>query len=220
MLKTLKEFFNSTMSHVDTQAVIAEIHNEFDTASDKLLAEAKNILASDLNVEKGEKLKKLGFRNSKPAIDADTVNFWRNEAIEAKKWIDYYGQHYPFNKFITVFLVGQICEKYRLVCGDADIYRGDVPAKNVLEIEAFKLRAQDTHKYLIENMTRVRETNFMICAPEKDFDMTNHIRKGNRIVVKEIPDPIVLQPVDGGFLVVSKWGLEAEDELLVNEKMN
>jgi hypothetical protein len=35
-----------------------------------------------------------------------------------------------------------------------------------------------------------------------------------------LPDPIVLQPVNGGYLIVSKWGLEGEDAELTNEKMN
>lgn len=33
-------------------------------------------------------------------------------------------------------------------------------------------------------------------------------------------DPIVLQPVDKGYLVISKWGIEGEDEIVVNQKMN
>jgi len=40
----------------------------------------------------------------------------------------------------------------------------------------------------------------------------------------EIPDPVVLKPVYYGgqkhYLIVTAWGLEASDELVVNEKMN
>lgn len=35
-----------------------------------------------------------------------------------------------------------------------------------------------------------------------------------------VPDPVVLQPVKGGFLIVCAWGEEASDEIVVNEKMN
>lgn len=58
--------------------------------------------------------------------------------------------------------------------------------------------------------------SFEICAPEKDFDMTRMTKKGRFL----IPDPIVLQPVPGGYLIVTKWGLEASDELVVNDKQN
>jgi hypothetical protein len=33
-------------------------------------------------------------------------------------------------------------------------------------------------------------------------------------------DPIVLQPVKGGYLVVTKWGLEASDEIVTNPTSN
>lgn len=45
----------------DPQVVIAEIHNSFDTASEKLLNDAKAILAGSYDIEKGERLKKIGF---------------------------------------------------------------------------------------------------------------------------------------------------------------
>lgn len=35
-----------------------------------------------------------------------------------------------------------------------------------------------------------------------------------------IKDPIVLQPVNFGYIIVSSWGLEASDELVVNEINN
>lgn len=57
---------------------------------------------------------------------------------------------------------------------------------------------------------------FKICASVKDFDMDNmRITDGYKLD-KNIPDPIVLQPVNGGYLIVSKWGLpeDANTELL------
>jgi hypothetical protein len=49
--------------------------------------------------------------------------------------------------------------------------------------------------------------------------------KGTQIVDKvEIPDPIVLKPVcykkRKYFLIVTAWGLEAADELVVNPNHN
>lgn len=60
-----------------------------------------------------------------------------------------------------------------------------------------------------------------ICAPREHFDM-----QGKKLVdgyrLEEIPkDPIVLQPLGyGGYLIITAWGAEASDEMVVNEKMN
>ena len=61
-----------------------------------------------------------------------------------------------------------------------------------------------------------------IAAPVKDFDMTGAELNGTKIV--NIPDPVVLQPVffEGTkhYLIVTAWGAEAADELVVNERNN
>ena len=63
-----------------------------------------------------------------------------------------------------------------------------------------------------------------IAAPLKDFNMTNAEVKGFKISKIEIPDPIVLKPVifnnQKHYLIVTAWGLEASDELVVNQKFN
>ena len=60
---------------------------------------------------------------------------------------------------------------------------------------------------------------FKICAPEKDFN-TSGMKVDGYKLVHDIKDPVVLQPVNGGYLIVSKWGAEAEDESLVNPTQN
>jgi hypothetical protein len=58
-----------------------------------------------------------------------------------------------------------------------------------------------------------------ICAPLKDME----IPKGKEVVgykIQDIPDPVVLQPVQGGYLIVCAWGDEASDEIVVNQGMN
>jgi hypothetical protein len=72
------------------------------------------------------------------------------------------------------------------------------------------------------NLSRLylKKEGFKICASVKDFDTSNmRIEDGYRLEYN-LPDPIVLQPVNGGYLIVSKWGLEGEDAELTNEKMN
>jgi len=62
-----------------------------------------------------------------------------------------------------------------------------------------------------------------IVAPRKDFKL----KRNQEIVgykIQDIPDPVVLHPVffkgSQYYLVVTAWGLEGEDELVVNQKMN
>jgi hypothetical protein len=63
------------------------------------------------------------------------------------------------------------------------------------------------------------DNSLQICAPQKDMDTTG-MRIENRRLVREIPDPVVLQPVKGGYLIVCAWGDEASDPEVVNQTMN
>jgi hypothetical protein len=72
--------------------------------------------------------------------------------------------------------------------------------------------------------TSVRRTSLDIVAPKKDFKKESVRVKGNRVGLPEILDPIVLQPVffdDKKYnLIVTAWGDEAADELVVNSIHN
>lgn len=63
-----------------------------------------------------------------------------------------------------------------------------------------------------------------IVAPLKDFNAHNMNLEGFKLSEKVILDPIVLCPViyknSKHYLIVTAWGLEGEDELVVNHKMN
>lgn len=63
-----------------------------------------------------------------------------------------------------------------------------------------------------------------IAAPRKDFNMRGMEVKDFHISKIEIPDPIVLKPVifngQKHYLIVTAWGDEASDPIVVNEKMN
>jgi hypothetical protein len=63
-----------------------------------------------------------------------------------------------------------------------------------------------------------------IAAPLKDFDMKNMEVKNYKVSEIEIPDPVVLKPVlfnkQKFYLIVTAWGEEASDELVVNHKFN
>ena len=251
-------FLKKKKTVASVAATIDKIHNEFDSASEKLLKEAREIIAKNKSASKGDRLKALGFTIASPVQQSEE----NKKKEELAKLIEYYSVYYPNNKFITEEMVKAICEKYGLMFGDVSYYKGDVPEKNVKEMEAFVLRDEDKEKtsnlddyYRRQQMQlqaqflgaqnnimgrfsirglgsaptpydgpptqiveRVIKPSFKICAPEKDFD-TRYltVRDGYKLEY----DPIVLQPVKGGMLLVTKWGMpESEDELIVNEKMN
>lgn len=74
----------------------------------------------------------------------------------------------------------------------------------------------------------IREVNMKypleIAAPVKDFNMEGMEVKGHKISKVEIPDPVVLKPVifagQKHYLIVTAWGIEASDEMVVNQKFN
>jgi hypothetical protein len=242
--------FNFIKRAVNAKETIEKIHNDFDTAGEKLLAEAKEILSDAKSADKGERLKKLGFGSSVSSVKA--ADYAAKKELAAL--IEYYNVYYPNNKFITEKMVVEICKKYGLICGSSHSYKGDVPLKNLNEMESFKLREEDMRRidystyshdpatgrifydpngkyygaYCVgvwghhfetkpkEETHHFEKGSFKICAPSNDFEMSNSVLKG----VFLIPDPIVLQPIKGGYLIVTKWGLEANDEIALNEKHN
>ncbi|MFA7290364.1 MAG: hypothetical protein WC055_15930 [Melioribacteraceae bacterium] len=62
-----------------------------------------------------------------------------------------------------------------------------------------------------------------IAAPIKDMDTREYKLEGN-ILKKEIPDPVVLAPIEFNgvelYCIVTAWGDEASDEIIVNQKNN
>lgn len=128
---------------------VLEIHNEFDTAADRLLEHANLILteAKSLDITKISRLKSLGFIREKNVSELDPLI---KKAELSKEQIDllfYYKREYPLHKFITDEQVKEICFKYGLVCGDVSRFEGFVPEKNLREIERFKLKEADKKKY-------------------------------------------------------------------------
>jgi len=240
------------------EKTIRKIHKKFDTASEKLLAEAKAIVSAPVvnDTKTIERLHKIGFNTAKPIKDAEEMFKRQEKAKETIEAIEYYQLHYPNYKFISEEQIQAICKKYGLLYGESKNYLGAIPEKNLTEIEAFKLREEDYYEdtyfslwssmvgqrlfapsfsfldgtlhldYGTRATEELKETAkqkppFKICAPKKDFNTSGYeVKDGYKLVY----DPIVIQPVkyknlDGG-LVISKWGIEGQDESLVNEKMN
>jgi hypothetical protein len=257
---------------MNTNSIVAEIHNDFATAQDRILQECNDVLNNpkvDVAL-KSERVSKLGFRSSKIVTDATELAKKHQEAPALMERVNYFRQHYPFNKFITETEVKKLCEKYGLLLGDTGHYIGDIPDKNIDEIENFKLREEDfseeevqylhgsdiwsrmfneleqylggfdpiryetksdsvmasglaayisSDKNTKEEKPKMKKADLKIVASVKDFD-TSRMQVTDGYKLEHIPDPIVLQPVIGGYLIVSKWGLEASDEIAVNQAMN
>lgn len=249
---------------------IEAIHKRFDIAGERLLMQAKRIIANSKspNTDKVERLKALGFGATKPIKEMQEREKATSQAHETIEAVEYFLTYYPSYKFISLKQIESISKKYGLLYGDSKNYLGDIPDKNLEEIEAFKLREEDYYeepKSIWESLLsplnmssfyerymygfdpirteptsdRVRSLGmsllaeektqppkkskppFKICAPKKEFNTSGYeVKDGFRLVY----DPIVIQPVkyksiEGG-LIISKWGLEGQDETLVNEINN
>jgi hypothetical protein len=252
--------------------IVERIHTEFMTAGDILLKEAECILAKSLesDIEKGLLLKKLGFSESPEAKASEKILQEKEDALELAHLISSYNQHYPNNKFITPDQVARICDKYNLVCGPVDRYRGFVPKDKLKQISEFILKpehkepdkirvtgfsfphAQDREIGILKKINpkmifpcdtmnqrgtlsaygvevnvdqydRISTPELLICAPKKDMNMKGLSKVGAMfamLVTVQVPDPVVLKPVKGGYLVVAAWGDEASDPIVVNQKLN
>lgn len=263
---------------------VLEIHNKFNTAADRILEEANQILkeSEQKDFQKIDRLKALGFVKANQVTELDPLREKINLSKEQIESVNYYKVQYPFNKFITTEQVEQICKKYGLLYGDVSLYKGFVPEKNLKEIEGFKLKKEDIpyltvhdrqnnmigtilkkdcdddliayFKRSSDNFIYITESNgqpvnysfpvpyyekykhlsfvkgikekpsLKICAPLKDMDTTGMNLTNGFKLEKEIPDPVVLQPVNQGFLIVTMWADEQFDPftepLLRNDEIN
>lgn len=242
--------------------LIQEIHTSFETEVDYLLEFSKEVSPAVTDkqhlIDKHKRLSKLGFTHTSEGSKAkeelqrlSEVERDNKEKEKLHKAINYFSFAYPQYKFITEDSVNKICKKYGLVFGDVSYYIGDVPEKNLEQIERFKIKEKDEcwesresfmsgeEKifYCSKKECEARDLSYMyefykdyflsseksklkIVASVKDFDTSRMEIKGYEL--KQIPDPIVLQPViyenERYFLVVTAWGLETQD--VVNEKLN
>ncbi len=267
MFSLKKKMKQIGLSMTDPNVLVAEIHNEFDSVTERLLTEAREILSANPEVQKGERLKSLGFVNTKSAKAAEEIVKKKKEAEKTAELVEYFRVYYPNYKFITDAAVKAICQKYGLVFGDSYYYIGDVPEKNIQEMERFELRQEDMYKGMIVELSSGGMSGYTggffngfhptqsykgyfapsefssmsfhhvskededkefvyhkqptkICAPFKEFHTDSRYGLSKDGYNMELKDPVVLQPVNGGYLIITKWGLEGKDESLVNEIQN
>lgn len=124
---------------------IAMVHNEFETAGEKLYQEALGIINSTklLNEEKVIRLQKLGFTATKEVVDAQKTLNERKLSEEMVETIKYYRDRYPLNKFITEDQIKEICKKYGLIYGKVSSYTGFVPQSSLDKMESCVIKDED-----------------------------------------------------------------------------
>jgi hypothetical protein len=167
-------FFKKTPS-VD---IVDQIHNEIDTAQDRLLNEAREYLksleADDVKqeLEIAKTLSQLGFSNTPTAkkykehLDSQAdalISILNTDSLY--KTIEGYINRYPTLKFLTIDEFNKICKKYKLTYAPADRYIKDIPAKNVLEIaNAPQLQTSDKiyNELYVTNIKWDDYTNFAV----------------------------------------------------------
>jgi len=235
-----------TKEPLTTNEVIEQIHDSFEVASDVMIKKAETKLANTKTDDLALRKERLGFGQAKGVKENQTALKEKEEYDEMLKNVLYFQQSYPQFKVIHESQVEEICKKYNLVLGGADLYRGDIPEKNIKEIENFQkgsIKEQDL-KYIDIGATWggspestystylsckdchfsgsyiISHTDYSICAPLKDMDTKGQKLNGYKLE-REIPDPVVLFPLrDKFYAIVSKWGLEGQDQSLTNEKSN
>ena len=140
------------------EKLIAEIHDEFDTAQDRLLQQAREIIDNTVPdhpspmEEIADRLIGAGFTNTPLVKTAAVIKVDKEKkreklvrTREQAELIQYYKMTYPFIKFLTEDELNRICDKYELIHAPVNNYIKDVPEKNLRDIEnAQVLRGTDS----------------------------------------------------------------------------
>jgi hypothetical protein len=203
--------------------LIEDIHNEVYSAHELLLKEAKAILEIPIDeskVQDYQKLMNLGFNSEKNISEYKQEVKKIEESKKIKSTIEYYSFKYPFNKFINEDSVIRICQKYGLLLTDVNRFIGSIPEINQKEIINFKVDKIDLPYSYSKDSEYTTGTGLFIIATKDQLNMKSARVQGHKLVdiIKE--DPIVLQPVKNGYLIVSAWGIEASDKEVQNPKFN
>lgn len=138
MINILKKIVSK--APVKVQEVSVEvIHNEIDTAQDRLLAQAMEILGNATHIEKvvdvSDRLKAIGFTNTPLVKRGQEEKEVLVKTQQEAELINYYSRTYPFLKFLTEQELYRICDKYDLIYAPVANYVRDVPEKNIQDIE-------------------------------------------------------------------------------------
>ena len=202
------------------------IHDEFYNEVDKNLEDARLVVStsgilSEEEIYSAGVLSKYGFNNEQVKAVYEKhqkIAQIQLENLKRKALADLIlkcKQEYPLYKFISQESVVKLCKRYGLSYGNVLYFNGNVPMKNIKQLEAFKISnkikarlGNYNHRNTIvdgylgeyDRNEHLEYAPLMICAPFEMFQKNrqDQIQKNPTIeslskVLKD--DPIVLQPV-------------------------
>lgn len=133
------------------EELIKELHNEFDSAPERLLKEALAIISQNEKIkvgvessleDKAKRLKRLGFNSTDVVLKLNEIknrNEQKDQVIqeetEKAKIFEFYNKRFPECKFLPEDEFNRICHKYGLVYAPVEHYTQTVPDENLEEIE-------------------------------------------------------------------------------------
>ncbi len=227
------------------KSIEQQIHESVYSAEALIIKQVEEILSRPFayDQERYNRLKtlhELGFSKAEEVAEFKRLSTEKKDAEDRITKINYYKHQYPFSRFIDQESVKIVCEKYGLLLTFVRDYIAEIPEKNQNEIIKFRVKRKDTREpsemysitQAIFNIRGIWDysdfsesyhnemlplQNALIIAPAHKLDVYGKEVEGHIVKIK---DPIVLQPVTYGYLIVSSWGLEAGDELVVNSINN
>lgn len=135
---------NKFSTSVEKTYTVEQIHNEIDTAEERICGsldsflESLNIVSNTKITRKASLLRELGFTKNETLKTVDTEILEKQKIEDQYSKLLEYKQTYPLNKILTIEEFHRICKKYNLIYATADNYIKDVPEKNLLEIKNSK----------------------------------------------------------------------------------
>jgi len=150
------------------------------------------------------------FPKSETVMEGRDLGRVKGACEEYLKRSTYYSDKYPGMIFLVKRDVQDICKKYNLVFGPAKHYIDKVPPNNQKAIIDFE-RSRDKDDIRTHGAGSLADDYWLI-APRKEFDkwLDEDKETGELKAPPVALDPIVCAGVPGGFLVVTKWGPEAD----------
>jgi hypothetical protein len=148
--------------------LVQKIHNDFMTAETFI----KNNELIDFNLSKineSQKISKFGFTNKENILRKDAeINQMTKDLIEIlpnyQEIFDNLNAKYPFFKAITEEQVQILCKKYNLFLSDTKNFIGNIPNKNILDMEKF-----EEHFYPEDSLTIKYFENYILKYNDEDF---------------------------------------------------
>lgn len=197
----------------------AQIHAELYEAA--TVSRPKPIGAHPEPDEQVQTLLAMGFSNQEAVLAYRRQEATHLEAVSTHTrqqalWQQqrHYALRYPNYKFIPHEALQHVATKYGLLVRGTSHFTGPIPPANIREMQRFLATVVVQPDDYNESLYFER---FLIAAPRDQF-----VAEPQRSWPSEwlLDDPLVLQPVQGGYLVITAWGDEAADPDVLNERNN